>query len=208
MAVPVRRASAVLLVVVIALLGACGHGRTADHTAAPGTPSSASSSGPSETTPSATPAPDSPSTGMSHVRHRPYSDVNPPPRRAGDFVVKVLLVTRVAPDADGHPLRPNRTGHQFWGEEVRTCLQPSGRDRAVVSWRDWSAEDVAGRVYPADPRRPQRLRTPTYPFHRVLSPGQCASGWWLITAPKGAAIRAIQFAPAGGPTLIEWPSMR
>jgi hypothetical protein len=145
---------------------------------------------------------------MSHVRHRPYSDVNPPPRRAGDFVVKVLLVTTGAPNADQHPLRSDHTGRAFWGEEVRTCVKPSSPRREVVGWHDWRAEGVAGRVYPADPHGPQRSRTPTYPVHRVLSPGQCATGWWLITTPKGAAVRAIQFAPGGGPTLIEWPSMR
>jgi hypothetical protein len=47
-----------------------------------------------------------------------------------------------------------------------------------------------------------------YPFHKVLSPRQCVTGYWLITVPKGRVIRAIQFAPDDGPVLIEWLTLR
>jgi hypothetical protein len=143
-----------------------------------------------------------------HKGHRPYSDLNPPPRRAGDFVVKVLVVSRGAPDADGHPERPNRSGREFWGEEIRTCVKQSSRHRHTVGWEDWRAEGMDGHLYPAGADGSQPLRTPTYPFDKVLSPGQCVTGWWLITVPKGADIRAIQFAPDAGPTLIEWLTLR
>jgi hypothetical protein len=78
----------------------------------------------------------------------------------------------------------------------------------VVGWKDWLAAGMNGHLYPADASGSQPLRTPTYPFRKTLSPGQCATGWWLITVPKGADIRAIQFAPDGGPVLLEWASMR
>jgi len=134
--------------------------------------------------------------------------VNPPPRRAGDFVVKVLLVARGAPGADGHPRRKTPPGLEFWGEEVRTCLKGSSRHSEVVGWKDWRAEGLDGHLYPASAGGAQPLRRPAYPFHEVLSPGQCATGWWLITVPKGPVIRAIQFAPEAGPPLIEWTTMR
>jgi hypothetical protein len=43
---------------------------------------------------------------------------------------------------------------------------------------------------------------------KVLSPGHCVTGYWLITVPNRSIIRAIQFTPDGGPVLIEWPTLR
>lgn len=197
--------TAVALAMSVALLGACAH--TGDQVAVPGGPSTA----PTSVSPrSSSPAPShaASTAAKAHRSHRPYSDVNPPPRRGGDFVVKVLIVTRDKPGASGPRVRQNRTGWDYYGEEVRTCLSRSSHHRETVGWKDWRAEDVNGRTYPADPRDTSPLRRPTYPFHRVLSPGQCATGYWLITVPKGADIRAIQFAPAGGPVLIEWLMLR
>ena len=87
-------------------------------------------------------------------------------------------------------------------------MKRSSRQRETVSWRDWRVEGMDGQIYPADPDSAQPLRTPTYPFHKVLSPGHCVTGYWLITVPKRSAIRAIQFAPDGGPVLIEWLTLR
>jgi hypothetical protein len=134
--------------------------------------------------------------------------VNPPPRRGGDFIVTVLVVTRDDPGADGSPGRQDRRGWELWGEEVRTCVKRSSPHGETVGWEDWRAEAMDGRVYPADPHDWTPLRTPTYPVHEMLSPGRCATGYWLIAVPRGADIRAIQFAPEGGPVLIEWPTLR
>jgi hypothetical protein len=144
----------------------------------------------------------------SHRSHRPYSDVNPPPRHGGDFTVKVLVLTGLAPGADEHGVHADRTGLEFWGEKVRTCVNRSSHHGETVGWEDWRAQAMDGRTYPADPRDWKPLRVPTYPFHTVLSPGQCATGYWLITVPKGTDIRAIQFAPDDGRVLIEWLTLR
>ena len=70
-------------------------------------------------TPSPTHGVEPPAPTPGHT-HRPHSDVNPPPRRAGDFRVKVLAVSR------------DRTGS--WGEEVRTWIEGLGelRQRCVA----------------------------------------------------------------------------
>ena len=153
-----------------------------------------------------TPHDASPPTTRAH--HRPYSDVNPPPRRGGDFDVKVLSVSRGAPEDDGHPRRPDPRGPEYWGEEVRTCLKDSSPGAETVGWDDWRAVAVGGHRYPADPDSGQPLRTPAYPVGRRLAPGDCVTGWWLITVPRGTDVRAIQFAPGGGAALIDWPTMR
>jgi len=140
--------------------------------------------------------------------HRPYSDVNPPPRSGGDFVVKVLSVSRGAPEDDGHPQRPDPRGPEYWGEEVRTCLKPSSRGLQTVGWDDWRAVATDGHRYPADPDSGQPLRTPAYPVGQKLAPGDCVTGWWLITLPRGTDVRAIQLAPGGGAALIDWPTLR
>jgi hypothetical protein len=148
-------------------------------------------------------------TPQAHRSHRPYSDVNPPPRRAGDYVVKVLLVSRDVRDADGRPLHPDQPGLDFWGEDVRTCVKQSGSESKTVGWGDWRAEGTDGNSYPATASGAHPLPTPTYPVRKVLAPGQCVTGWWLIPVPKlPDGPTAIQFAPHGGPTLIEWPTMR
>jgi hypothetical protein len=129
--------------------------------------------------------------------------------------VKVLSLSRGAPADDDHPLHPRSRGREFWGEDVRTCLRRTSGHPVAVGWRDWRAEGIHGHLYPADYRAAHRadadgaqpLRTPAYPRRVVLSPGQCVTGWWLITAPRGTLVRAIQFAPGGGRTLIEWPTM-
>jgi hypothetical protein len=143
-----------------------------------------------------------------HRTHRPYSDVNPPSRHGGDFTVKVLVVTRDDPRPQGSRARQGRAAPPFWGEEVRTCLRRSSRHRETVGWEDWRAAATDGRVYRADPHATTPLRRPAYPVHQVLSPGQCATGYWLITVPRGADLRAIRFAPDDGPVLIEWPTLR
>jgi hypothetical protein len=161
------------------------------------------------TSPSAVPTPAASDVAKAHKQHRPYSDQNPRPRRAGDFDIKELLVTRDVRGADGHSLHPDRPGLEFWGEEVRTCVRRSSHDREAVGWGDWRAEGTDGRSYPASASGAHTLPTPTYPFRKVLAPGQCVTGWWLIPVPKlpgGPA--AIQFAPGGGPTLIEWLTLR
>ena len=160
------------------------------------------------TSPSAAPSQATSSTPKAHQTHRPYSDVNPPPRRAGNFVVTVLVETNLDPRDDGHPPRPNRTGQEFWGVKARTCVKRSSRHRETVSWKDWRAEGIDGQIYATDSHGSQPLRTPTYPFHQVLSPGECATGYWLITVPHGSDIRAIQFAPEDGHVLIEWLTLR
>jgi hypothetical protein len=149
-----------------------------------------------------------PSGTSSAPSHRPYSDVNPPPRRGGDFTVKVLVLTRLPPRADGQHGRQDRKDREFWGEKVRTCVNRSSRHRETVRWADWRAQAVDGRTYRADPRDWTPLRKPIYPFHTVLSPGRCATGYWQVTVPKGTDIRAIQFAPDDGPVLIEWLTLR
>jgi hypothetical protein len=142
------------------------------------------------------------------AHHRPYSDVNPPPRQSGDLVVKVLSVSRGAPEDDGHPQRPDPRGPEYWGEEVRTCLKTTAADPEPVGWGDWRAVATDGHRYPADPHAGQPLRTPAYPVHRQLAPGDCVTGWWLITVPHGTDVRAIQLAPGGGAALIGWPTLR
>lgn len=162
------------IVVVATLLGACAQSHPAPEVAPP------------------------PPVPEVHQHHRPYSDVNPPPRRGGRFVVKVLSVSTGAPGADGHPARHRPERSTFWGEKVRTCLQPSSPHAAVVAWADWRAETLDGRLFPADPGGAQPLRRPAYPDHQVLAPGHCVAGWWLITVPQGSHIRAIQLRRAGG----------
>ena len=195
---------AVGLAVASVVLGACADSHQA--AAVPG--GARSHSTPAVTPPPAATSRATSSTPKAHQTHRPYSDVNPPPRRAGDFVVTVLVVTNLDPRDDGHPPRRHRPRQEFWGEEVRTCVNPSSRHHETVGWKDWRAEGMDGRVYAADPHGSQPLRTPTYPVRKVLSPGQCVTGYWLITVPKGSDIRAIQFAPEDGPVLIEWLTLR
>ncbi len=122
--------------------------------------------------------------------------------------MNVLVETNLEPGTNGHQVRPSRTGLDFWGEEVRTCVDRASRHGHAVGWTDWRAVGMGGRIYRADPHGPWPLRTPKYPVHQVLSPGQCVTGYWLITVPKGEAIRALQFAPDDGPVLIEWPTLR
>lgn len=192
------------MAVAAVLLGACAPSH--DAAADPGGTSSPQT--PAVSSPSEAPTQAASSTPESKRTHRPYSDVNPPPRRGGDFVVEVLIVTRLGPRTDRHPQRHTRTGQWFWGEEVRTCVTRSSRHSEHVGWNDWRAEATDGHIYTADPHDWRPLRTPTYPFGRTLKPGQCATGYWLITAPKGTDVSAIQFAPDNGPALIEWPTLR
>ena len=142
-------------------------------------------------------------TGRAATHHPAYSDTNPRPRRAGNLVVTVQLVSRIPPGAGSTPA--TRAHPQYWAEEVRTCVARSSRHDAVVRRTDWRAEGMDGRHYRAGVRAAQR---PTYPARAVLSPGQCATGWWSITAPPGAVIRAFQLAPQGGPVRAEWLTMR
>ncbi len=134
-------------------------------------------------------------------RHRPWSDVNPPPRRAGDLVVKVLALSRMPPE--GRDVS-TRSGPGFWQEEVRTCVKASSRRSETVGWRDWRAEGLDGRHYVAG----AGADLPAYPAHEVLAPGECVAGWWLVTVPHDRPIRAIQLAPGGGRPILEWMSMR
>jgi hypothetical protein len=192
------------LAVASVLLGACATGSPARHAALDrGVARSAA------TPPAGLPSPPAAASNTSKARekHRPYSDVNPRPRHGGDFVVTVLSLTVEEPRGR-HPLRPHRTKWETWREEVRTCVKPSSRHDETVGWRDWRAEGIRGHIYPADPHHPRGSAwTPTYPVRTVLSPGQCATGYWLIIVPS-EAIRAIQFAPDHGPVLIEWPTPR
>jgi hypothetical protein len=88
-------------------------------------------------------------------------------------------------------------------------VQRSRYPDEVVGLEDWRAVGTDGRTYPAEASGHSLLvRTPRYPEHEVLAPGQCATGWWSITVPDDRAVRAIEFAPAGGPTVLEWPTMR
>ena len=194
------------LAVASVVLGACGHTQPAG--APPGGTGSLSPPGAAQRSPSLTPTRAASTTPRARRQHHPYSDVNQPPRRAGDFIVTVLTQTSLDPSTEGRQVRQRRTGREFWGEEVRTCVKRSSRQRETVGWKDWRAEGMDGRTYEADPRGSRPLRTPPYPFHEVLSPGQCATGYWLIPVPRGSAIRAIQFAPDDGPVLSEWLTLR
>jgi hypothetical protein len=133
-----------------------------------------------------------------------HSDQSSPPRRVGEFVVTQLSVERPVLDQDGHPLRPDRPGLEFWGEEVRTCVKASSDHRETVGWNDWRARARSGHGYPARAGGVQQLPRPRYPFHDVLSPGECASGWVLIPVPTGSVIAGIEFAPNGGAAVAEW----
>lgn len=133
--------------------------------------------------------------------HRPWSDVNPPPRRAGDLVVKVLALSRTPPERSR---ASTRRGPGFWQEKVRTCVKASSPRAETVGRRDWRAEGLDGRRYMAG----AGADLPAYPAREVLAPGECVTGWWLVTVPHDRPIRAIQLAPGGGRPLIEWLSMR
>jgi hypothetical protein len=206
MAVSARLLGAVRLAAATVLLGACAHsGPAHDSTAAPQASLSPSASTGAVTSPSAVPTPAGSDVPDAHRKHRPYSDVNPRPRGGGDFVITKLTETRDLRDADGHALHPAQPGLGYWAVEVRTCVKRSSHVSSTVGWGDWRAEGTDGRIYPADPDGVHPLPTPTYPFRKVLAPGQCVTGWWFSAVPKlpgGAA--AFQFAPGGGPTLIEW----
>jgi len=195
-------------VVVGVLVGGCDD--AAHHTGSAGRPTgSASTPGTVPTPQSTTPAQATatPSTG---ARKQPsYSDTNPAPRRAGNFIVKVLLVTRLVRDGNGRVVHPDRPGLEFWGEKERTCVRRSSDRSETVGWGDWRAEGTDGRVYPADPSGVDPLPSPVYPFHKELAPGQCVTGWWLIPVPKlPGGPTSIEFAPGGGPTLIELLTLR
>ncbi|WP_028638647.1 hypothetical protein [Nocardioides sp. URHA0032] len=188
MAMPARVRGLLWFATVCILLGGCAHSPARES--------------------SATTAPGGSDLPHAHREHRPYSDQNLPPRRGGDFVVKELLLSRDVRDADGQVLHPDEPGLEFWAEEVRTCVRRSSHHRELVGWDDWRAKGTDGRVYPARPAGAHPLPTPTYPFRKVLAPGQCVTGWWLIPVPKlPGGPTAIQFAP-GGRTLIDWPTLR
>jgi len=172
------------------LLGACDDGRPPQDGSAAATPDAAQ-------------------TPRTHHHHRAYSDQFPRPRRAGDFVITQLAVERPATDAAGHVLRPGRPGLDLWAEKVRTCVRRTSPEGGSVGWGDWRAEATDGHTYRADASGVRSLPTPTYPRHRVLAPGQCVTGWWLVPVPEPpGGPTAIEFAPGGGPTLITWPTLR
>lgn len=174
------------------LVAGCSSGGTANTAGHPERAPSASTTG-------ASPSPTAPAS------HRPWSDVNPRPRRAGDFVVKVLSLSRLAPGANAQGGPHDRSGPGFWQEEVRTCVRRSSAGTATVGWRDWRAVGLDGRHYPAS----AGAQRPAYPARRTLAPGACVRGWWLIRVPHDRPVRSIEFAPGrGGQPLIEWASMR
>lgn len=188
--------NSVAVVTATVLLGACAHSRPS---AEPGATRSPATAGIAT---SASAAPSTPATAQPHQEHRPYSDQNLPPRRAGNFVVTVLSLT-IEPAPGHESVRPSHAKWQTWAAEVRTCVTRTSHHTETVGWQDWRAQGIRGHLYAAAPGHAVRSWAPAYPLHKVLAPGQCATGYWQINAPN-RTIRAIQFAPHGGPTLIEW----
>ena len=92
-----------------------------------------------------------------------------------------------------------------WAAYIKLC-NVSATDPVGPSWDPWSLVTADGQQYKASTETYTGDPTPAYPFtvgDRVLNQGDCAKGWVVFEARKGAAFATLEYDNSAGDHL-EW----